>query len=172
MPNGTIGVTLKSLRKERKLTLKELAEQTNVSISFLSQVERGKSSVTLESLRKIADALNVDPSLFFAHETDRTDWESRLEKFHYKDLSHGVKEANLVPMLVTMKPAESEGNPFAHSGYEFLFVLDGVLTVEVDGDRTELRERQSIMFDARKRHYWFNLTEHDVQFLLVSSKTN
>ncbi|EGA88485.1 DNA-binding protein [Planococcus donghaensis MPA1U2] len=172
MPNGTIGVTLKSLRKERKLTLKELAEQTNVSISFLSQVERGKSSVTLESLRKIADALNVDPSLFFANETEKTDWESRLEKFHYKDLSHGVKEANLVPMLVIMKPAESEGNPFAHSGYEFLFVLDGVLTVEVDGERTELTERQSIMFDARKRHYWFNLTEHDVQFLLVSSKTN
>ncbi|WP_238323747.1 cupin domain-containing protein [Planococcus donghaensis] len=67
---------------------------------------------------------------------------------------------------------QSEGNPFAHSGYEFLFVLDGVLTVEVDGERTELAERQSILFDARKRHYWFNLTEHDVQFLLVSSKTN
>ncbi|AIY04468.1 DNA-binding protein [Planococcus sp. PAMC 21323] len=32
--------------------------------------------------------------------------------------------------------------------------------------------KKFIMFDARKRHYWFNLTEHDVQFLLVSSKTN
>ena len=48
-----IGHILKKLRKERKLTLKDLAEQTGVSISFLSQVERGKSSVTLESLRKI-----------------------------------------------------------------------------------------------------------------------
>lgn len=172
MSHGTIGVTLKNLRKERNMTLKGLAEQTDVSISFLSQVERGKSSVTLESLRKIADALNVDPSLFFANETEKTGWATRLERFHYQDLSHGVKEANLVPMLVTMKPADSEGNPFAHSGYEFLFVVEGVLTVEVDDARTELTEQQSILFDARKKHYWFNLTDQDVRFLLVSSKTN
>jgi transcriptional regulator with XRE-family HTH domain len=55
MPFDSIGEKMKSLRKERKLTLKSLAEQTGVSISFLSQVERGKSSVTLESLKKIAD---------------------------------------------------------------------------------------------------------------------
>lgn len=42
-----IGVRLKEIRKERKMTLKELAEGAGVSISFLSQVERGKSSVTL-----------------------------------------------------------------------------------------------------------------------------
>lgn len=52
MPFDSIGKKLKLLRKERKLTLKSLAEQTGVSISFLSQVERGKSSVTLESLKK------------------------------------------------------------------------------------------------------------------------
>ena len=51
MPFDSIGEKMKSLRKERKLTLKSLAEQTGVSISFLSQVERGKSSVTLESLK-------------------------------------------------------------------------------------------------------------------------
>ena len=172
MSDGTIGITLKSLRKERKMTLKELAEQTDVSISFLSQVERGKSSVTLESLRKIADALKVDPSLFFANETEEIDWATRLERFYYKDLSQGIKEASFVPMLVTLKPGDSEGNPFAHSGYEFLFVVDGVLTVEVEGERTELAQQQSILFDARKKHYWFNLTEQDVRFLLVSSKTN
>lgn len=172
MSDGIIGVTLKNLRKERKMTLKELAEQTDVSISFLSQVERGKSSVTLESLRKIADALNVDPSLFFANETEEIDWAARLEPFYYKDLSHGIKEANFVPMLVTLKPGDSKGNAFAHSGYEFLFVVDGLLTVEVDGERLELSPQQSTMFDARKKHYWFNLTEQDVRFLLVSSKTN
>ena len=47
-----IGAKIKSLRKERKLTLKQIADQTNLSISFLSQVERSKSSITLESLKK------------------------------------------------------------------------------------------------------------------------
>ena len=60
-----IGVRLKEIRKEKKMTLKDLAEGAGVSISFLSQVERGKSSVTLESLRKISEVLGVNPSTFF-----------------------------------------------------------------------------------------------------------
>ena len=79
MAESPISSTLKKLRKERKLTLKELAERTDVSISFLSQVERGKSGVTLESLRKIADALNVAPSAFFSSSTEQDDWAGRLE---------------------------------------------------------------------------------------------
>lgn len=171
MPEGSIGPTLKNLRKDRKLTLKQLAEETGVSISFLSQVERGKSSVTLESLRKIADALHVDPSVFFA-EQDAPDWTSRLERFYYKDLTHGVKEANFVPVLVTLQPGDSEGNPFAHSGYEFLFVVEGELTVEVAGERSTISPGGSTMFDASQKHYWFNLTDREVKFLLVSSKTS
>ena len=65
-----IGSRLKELRKQQKMTLKELAEGAGVSISFLSQVERGKSSVTLESLRKISEVLGVNPSVFFAGRCD------------------------------------------------------------------------------------------------------
>lgn len=173
MANSIIASTLKSLRKERKMTLKELASETGVSISFLSQVERGKSSVTLESLRKISDALKVDPSAFFNEDDNaRDDLAERLERFHYKDLSNGIKEAGYSPILVTLDPGENEGNPFAHNGYEFLFIVEGVLTVEADGERFELKEQESTMFDARKVHYWFNKTNEAVKFLLVSSKTN
>lgn len=170
MPPGLIGVTLKNIRKERKLTLKDLAQQTGVSISFLSQVERGKSSVTLESLKKIADALGVNPSIFFAEDHNQDPLTGRQESFYYKDLSHGVKDASFSPILVTLNPGENEGNPFFHNGYEFLFVLEGLLTVEVAGHRTELRDQQSILFDANQVHYWYNFTESVVRFLVVSSK--
>jgi transcriptional regulator with XRE-family HTH domain len=171
MPQGLVGITLKSLRKERKLTLKELAAQTEVSISFLSQVERGKSSVTLESLKKIADALGVNPSVFFAKDDDFKDGLAfRRERFYYKDLSNGVLDASFSPIMVTLQPGENEGNAFSHGGHEFLFVVEGVLTVEIDGKPLQLTEQQSILFDARKTHYWFNHTEHAVRFLVVSSK--
>ena len=170
MAESPISTTLKKLRKERKLTLKELAERTDVSISFLSQVERGKSGVTLESLRKIADALNVAPSAFFSGSTEQDDWAGRLELFHYKDLSEGIQEADFSPILVTLQPGENKGSAFSHNGYEFLFVTEGVLTVEVDGEQFELPPQQSTMFDARKKHYWFNLTDQPVRFLVVSSK--
>lgn len=172
MAESSIGNILKTLRKERKMTLKELAASTAVSISFLSQVERGKSSVTLESLRKISDALNVDPSVFFSESEDAEERIDRLEPFFYKDLSMGIKEANFSPILVTLKPGENKGNAFSHSGFEFLFVIEGILTVEIDGVQRDLPAQQSIMFDARKNHYWFNHTNSVVRFLAVSSKMN
>jgi XRE family transcriptional regulator, regulator of sulfur utilization len=170
MPQGLVGITLKSLRKERKLTLKDLAAETGVSISFLSQVERGKSSVTLESLKKISDALGVNPSVFFAKDDFQDDLSIRQERFFYKDLSHGVQDAIFSPILVTLQPGENEGNAFSHGGHEFLFVVEGLLTVEIDRKPVQLNEQQSILFDARKTHYWYNHTEHIVRFLVVSSK--
>ncbi|TWT25339.1 helix-turn-helix domain-containing protein [Planomicrobium sp. CPCC 101110] len=170
MTHDSMGIILKNLRKERKLTLKELAEQTGVSISFLSQVERGKSSATLESLKRFADALDVNPGVFFEENTGRDELAERKALFHYKDLSHGVKHSNLSPILVTLYPGENEWSPFAHSGFEFLFVLEGLLTVEIDGERSQLSEQESVLFDASKKHYWANHTEKDVRFLVVSSK--
>ena len=169
MPQGLMGHTLKSLRKERKLTLKDLAEKTGVSISFLSQVERGKSSVTLESLKKIADALDVNPSVFFAKDDLQDDLTTRRQRFYYKDLSYGIQDANFSPILVTLQPGENEGNAFSHGGHEFLFVVEGLLTVEIDGKQLQLSEQESILFDAHKTHYWFNHTEQVVRFLVVSS---
>lgn len=170
MSQVLMGVTLKNLRKEQNLTLKDLAQQTGVSISFLSQVERGKSSVTLESLKKISDALSVNPSVFFAADGIQDALTIRREPFYYKDLSNGVKDASFSPILVTLQPGENEGNAFSHSGHEFLFVVKGLLTVEIDGEQLQLLEQESILFNARKTHYWFNHTEHIVQFLVVSSK--
>ncbi|MFJ8065270.1 helix-turn-helix domain-containing protein [Psychrobacillus sp. NPDC096426] len=170
MPSHSIGQKLKELRKERKQTLKDLSEQTGVSISFLSQVERGKSSVTLESLKKIADALKVNPTIFFSDDSKAEDLESIRQQFYYQDLSNGIVNASYLPILVTLQPGENEGNAFSHNGHEFLFVVEGTLTVVVDGERKNLVEQQSIMFDATKTHYWYNLTDHAVRFLVVSSK--
>lgn len=170
MSSHSIGKILKELRKDRKLTLKELAEQTEVSISFLSQVERGKSSVTLESLKKIADALKVNPTIFFPENTKAEELEEIRQQFYYKDLSCGMKEAAYAPILVTLQPGENEGNAFAHGGHEFLFVIEGSLTVVVDEEKVVLEEQQSIMFDASKSHYWYNYTDKPIHFLVVSSR--
>ena len=171
MSQGLVGSTVKSLRKERKLTLKDLATETGLSISFLSQVERGKSSVTLESLKKIADALHVNPSVFFAKDDFQDDFSVRPEGFFYKDLSDGVQNASFAPILVSLQPKEHKGNAFSHDGHEFLFVVEGLLTVEIDGKSVQLNEQQSILFDARKIHYWYNHTDQIVRFIVVSSKS-
>lgn len=170
MSSNLIGTILKDLRKERKLTLKKLAEMTDVSISFLSQVERGKSSVTLESLKKIADALKVNPTVFFPDASSNDELAEIRHQFYYKDLTNGIQDAAYAPILVTLQPGENKGNAFSHSGHEFLFVVEGTLTVVVDGKEMELKEQQSTMFDANLLHYWYNLTDKPVRFLVVSSR--
>lgn len=50
---------IRKIRRENNITLKELSERTDLSVSFLSQFERGVSSITLVSLKKIAEALNI-----------------------------------------------------------------------------------------------------------------
>ncbi len=170
MSSNSIGTILKDLRKERKLTLKELAELTEVSISFLSQVERGKSSVTLESLKKIADALKVNPTVFFSDFSSNDQLAEIRQQFYYKDLSNGLQDASYTPILVTLQPGEDKGNAFSHSGHEFLFVVEGTLTVVVDGKEEELKEQGSTMFDANLLHYWYNLTDKPVRFLVISSR--
>lgn len=170
MSSNSIGTILKDLRKERKLTLKELAELTEVSISFLSQVERGKSSVTLESLKKIADALKVNPTVFFSDVSSNDQLAEIRQQFYYKDLSNGLQDASYTPILVTLQPGEDKGKAFSHSGHEFLFVVEGTLTVVVDGKEEELKEQGSTMFDANLLHYWYNLTDKPVRFLVISSR--
>ncbi|WP_197249584.1 helix-turn-helix domain-containing protein [Cytobacillus firmus] len=59
---------IKDLRLQNGYTLKELSERTDLSISFLSQVERGTTSLAITSLKKIANVLNVKISEFFEYD--------------------------------------------------------------------------------------------------------
>jgi two-component system, OmpR family, response regulator len=54
-----IGETVRNLRKEVNLTLKQMARRTGLSVSLLSQIERAESSASISSLYKIASALDV-----------------------------------------------------------------------------------------------------------------
>ncbi|MBM7608695.1 transcriptional regulator with XRE-family HTH domain [Lysinibacillus composti] len=163
----TIGEQLRSIRKNHKMTLKTLSEKTGVSISFLSQVERNKCNVTLESLRKISDALNVNPSVFFPQ--NQEDDSNKLYPFIYEDLSNQITGASFHPILVTLKPKENIGKEFSHYGHEFIYVLSGILTISLEGKTFELNETESYMFDSSRNHYWWNNSDEDVHFLLVST---
>ncbi|WP_235439937.1 helix-turn-helix domain-containing protein [Paenibacillus sp. DMB20] len=59
MDNLELGQTIAKLRKNKNYTIKQLSEITNVTSSMLSQIERGLSSPSLNTLRVIADALDV-----------------------------------------------------------------------------------------------------------------
>lgn len=92
-----IGHTLKSLRKMKSYTLKDLHEKTGLSVSYLSLLEQDKRSASFESLSKLSDAINVPmPVIVFlsASDDDLGDGDATLLKFQ-KNLEVLVKETEL-----------------------------------------------------------------------------
>lgn len=67
-PDLSIGNRIRQLRSKKGLSLRELARRTDVTASFLSQVERGTSSLSLDSLFRIAEALDVSLIHFLGEE--------------------------------------------------------------------------------------------------------
>ncbi|WP_312113766.1 helix-turn-helix domain-containing protein [Brevibacillus reuszeri] len=175
----TIGKMIKALRMGRKKTLKQISEKTELSISFLSQVERGKSSITLESLKKISEALEVSPSYFFSEDSAhvknsvRRKDERLLKKnnfpFLFEDLSGSLAMPGMEPILVTLLPHEDKGVPFVHKGQEFVYVLEGVLTLLLGEEEHDLHPGDSIHMESSTPHNWLNRTCERVRFLCVNA---
>jgi transcriptional regulator with XRE-family HTH domain len=69
-PEDDVGLRIRKRRQEEGLSLRELAERTDLTPSFLSQVERGRASVSLGSLRRIAEGLDVPILYFLAEDKD------------------------------------------------------------------------------------------------------
>jgi transcriptional regulator with XRE-family HTH domain len=142
-----IGSTIRRLRRERGLSLRDLGRMTGFSISFLSLVERGRSSISLPSLHTLAVALGVEMSAFFpgsqpelaaSARVNRRAGDSRLpiQGAHtYRLLGTTGFDRALEPLLVTIAPDE-ETDPrddYAHDGEEFAYVLSGELVFTVEG---------------------------------------
>ena len=180
---GELGNNIRKLRKERKSTLKDISQSTNLTISFLSQLERGKSSATLESIKKISLALDVTPSYFFDNYVDTSlskentlnvSEQSILDKHGvlYKSLSNHLDKPIFSPLYVILKPGQSKGDLIQHPGQEFIYVLKGRLTIKINSNVYYLTKNEHIMFDSNKRHYWYNYSEDEVCFLCINYDDN
>lgn len=176
-----IGSKLKSLRTMRELTLKELSEKTSLSIGFLSQIERGVTSVAISSLDTIAKALDSDLSYFFTMPKKRerqvlrsyeqevyTNNNSQFIDYH---LTLNPETMDMLPRMELILPTNGEDKnaPYGHDGEEFLYVLEGILTVNLDGDLHQLYPGDSMHFDSKIPHNWSNDTNKNVKLLIVNT---
>ncbi|MDI3480596.1 MAG: hypothetical protein PWQ97_251 [Tepidanaerobacteraceae bacterium] len=157
-----------------------MSEKSNLSISFLSQVERGMTSIAITSLEKIAKVLEVDLSYFFTlpqkHEglivrSYEQEVFSVEESRIYHRLANDLNGKILEPMLITLLPNQSreEITTYSHEGEEFVYVLEGILTIFIDGEEYQLNPGDSIHMSSTIPHEWANFTNKLVKVLCVSS---
>jgi mannose-6-phosphate isomerase-like protein (cupin superfamily)/DNA-binding Xre family transcriptional regulator len=173
---------IKEMRCEKGESLKELGLETGLSSGYLSMIERGLTSVTITSLQRIADALSMDISEFFAAQADRPRIITRSYERDvcYKDgtgyvcLSLGAMSADesvLEPMIAVMPPEKDRKHaiPCGHEGEEFMMVLDGIATVILDGQEFELYQGDAFHIMSDTPHYIGNFSNRVTQVLYVNT---
>lgn len=75
-----IGDILRKLRKQKGFSLRELARLSGLSHSFISDIENGRCNPSIESLHKIADALNVKPHIFLTESVVENDLKEKAKR--------------------------------------------------------------------------------------------
>jgi transcriptional regulator with XRE-family HTH domain len=176
-----IGSAIRALRQERGLSLRDLSHLTGFSISFLSLVERGRSSLALTSLQKVATALGTSVATFFPdvrpareapapHVARAAGGASQLStgsQRTYRLLSGRSFTRVLEPMLVTVEPSETIEEPYAHEGEEFAYVLSGELLFVIDAVHHTIGPGDSIHFQSSIPHSIHNSGDEPVQAVWV-----
>lgn len=175
--NDSLGKDLKKARKHKGMTLQEVSDQSGLSVSYLSQIERGLRTLTFTSLKKICEALEVEVSFFFnSRETsiskNTRHFDRNSSNFSYKNLTGPLEHPDFTPAVIELSAKETQRVPYSHTGQEFIYVLSGQLEIELDGTKETLYAHESIHIDSSMAHNWYNNTDEVVRVLLVTSKTS
>ncbi|MFM1653504.1 cupin domain-containing protein [Brevibacillus sp. B_LB10_24] len=159
------GSELREIRKQRQLTLQNLADKTGLSASLLSQIERSLVDPTIGTFWKICAALDVPINHFFRL-SDEHDPVIRKEQRKVIQLRNtNVKYHVLTPIqqgkiefvLVEIEPGESVVSELvSHSGEECGFVLQGELRVLLSDREYHLYEGDSVGFPSTSPHRYIN----------------
>lgn len=164
-----MGSEIRSLRNARDITLQDLSAATRLSIGYLSQIERGISSPTVDALYAISRALGVTISWFFKPSDEASAIERdivvRAGQRRQLKFGSGIIDELLSPNLdrqlellrCTFPPGATSGDvAYAHRGEEAGIVISGRLEVWVADKHFVLEEGDSFAFESHLPHRYRN----------------
>ena len=175
-----VGITIKNIRKAKKLLLKDVALKCGISSSMLSQIEKGNANPSLNTIKSIAQVLEVPLFKFFI-DSEKENYEFHLlkkddrkiistEYVTYELLSPDV-ETNIECMQMTLigKNAETSVKPMAHKGEEIAVLLNGKVKLTIGKFSVVLSSGDSIHIPSMAPQKWTNLhSEKSVVIFSVS----
>ena len=169
-----IGKRLMKLRKEKKLTLKHLGNETGLKPRFISRVEKGEVMPPVSVILQLSRALEVDSSLLLREEKKRAGeetaegYQKRTEDYSYETLTPEARHKHLKAFKVFIDP-KSEHKPvgYQHLGEEFQYVLKGKIEVMVGENKNILGPGESLHFNSSIVHKLKNISAEKAELLVV-----
>ncbi len=171
-----IGARLKQLRVQNNLTLEELANRSELTKGFLSQVERDLTSPSIDTLSDILEALGTSLSAFFANEVDRRFVFSQEDYFVKEDdhqtihwIVPNAQKNDMEPILLTLEPMQTSMIMEPYTGETFGYVLQGKVKLIYGEREAILKKGDTFYFKANKSHHIVNLVDKQSKLLWVST---
>lgn len=176
-----IGYKLKELRVQKGLTQEELADRSELSKGFISQLERDLTSPSIQTLVDILQCLGTDLKDFFNDEEDKQivfkqdDFFEKTDSELHNKIEWIIPNAQknaMEPILLTLEPEGSTYIDAPHEGEEFGFVLKGSIQIHMGSKIFRASKGDSFYYTASKRHYITNISKNNSIVLWVSTPPN
>lgn len=175
-PERTVGDRLRTLRAERNLSQRALAQLASISPNSVSLIERDEISPSVATLQNLATALHVRVSYFFEEETEqsvlhikaaqRTSVDSQGVRI--ESIGSRIHAQEVEPFLVRLAPHTRSGErQVIHAGHEVVYCLKGRLEYLIDGTVYQVEQGDFVLFEASLPHLWRNPFDTEAEFLLI-----
>jgi transcriptional regulator with XRE-family HTH domain len=180
-----LGERIRHRRLARKISLKNLAESSGISIGLLSQIERGLSSPSLRVLAALANALQLGLADLFGDETSPPPQDDKIvvraeERKKLTFWRTGISKELLTPQaenstldvfIVVLEPGGTSGSQlYSHEGVEAGTVLEGGIGINVEGKEYRLQAGDSFRFTSTRQHSFWNPGAVTARVLWVNSR--
>ena len=174
-----IGIKLKELRLKNQLTQEELADRSELTKGYISQLENDLTSPSIATLKDILQALGSSLSEFFSEDEEEplvfTKEDYFLKEGENSSVTWLVPTAQknaMEPMMLRLKGGAATEKDLAHDGEEFGYVLKGRIKVCVGKRDCEAKEGESFYFRSNTTDYLVNVTDEEAVVLWLSCPPN
>jgi len=170
-----IGQKIRDLRNSNGLTQQELADRTELTKGFISQLENGQVSPSVVTLLDLIECLGTTPTEFFKQEENTQvvfTEDGYFEKFDEQNNSiqwvvPTAQGNQMEPLLVVINPHSELEEDKPHTGEEFGYVISGNIKLILGDKKYEIKSGQSFYYQATKTHKIINTTNRPAKFIWV-----
>lgn len=171
-----IGKKIRELRIRKGLTQEELADRSELSKGFISQLERDLTSPSITTLIDLLQCLGTTPGEFFQEPAEEQLVFGGEDYFEKRDpelknmiewIIPNAQKNMMEPIRLTLEEGGSTYPDNPHEGEEFGYVLRGTVTVHLGSRSYTARKGESFYFTPDKQHYLSS--KHGCTVLWVST---
>ena len=171
------GAALRRMREARGLSLRDAAAAAELSMSFVSAVERGTTGTSVASLQRLTSAYGATLGELFAQprRPTRVVQAARRPIIELGDDAIRIEQlaasaSLLEPQLFRLSPGASSEGTYHHAGEEFMYVIAGSVTVWVgERERYRLDEGDALTFPSTMPHRWRNHASRETSLLWINT---